>query len=179
MPDRSSPNCKDYCSLVEAACESHPVYTSAQNCEDTCEAAYDKGLTTDDAGFPESTSDTLACRRWHAYFALIDDPEEHCPHAGPHGDGHCGMPVCRAYCALLERGCEAAYDRAFPGAAGDDACVTQCMNVNGGETRDIGYNTNSESTRTNTLQCRVANLVDALNGANTCERALPSGTCSR
>ena len=180
LPDGSTPECSDYCRLVQQACGAHPVYDSQEQCEAVCERGlFPKGTNTVESGLQDSTGDTVACRRWHAYFAFDDMAEKHCPHAGPTGDGHCGATICSTYCSMLERGCKNMFDREFPGASGAMACQTACKGLRGVVDVDMGYDLSAEESRTDTLQCRIAYLVQAMSGMNSCDRAMPRGTCSR
>jgi hypothetical protein len=174
----TEPNCKDYCKVVMESCGDFPVYDSDEQCEKVCEKGFVKGKNTDAKGTQDSTSDTLACRRWHSYFAFDDQAMTHCPHAGPTGDGHCGK-ICPTYCGMLKRGCSAQFDTTFPGAGGMNDCQAACEKVPGYKEIDMKYNLKSEETRTDTLLCRMRQLVLALEGKDTCAKALPKGTCSQ
>jgi hypothetical protein len=175
LPPQTEPNCRDYCKLVQQACTVHPVYDNAPQCEKACES-FVKGKNTDAMNVQDSSQDTLACRRWHAYFAFDDAAETHCPHSGPTGDGHCGK-ICPAYCAMLKKGCPTQFPTEFPG--GMAACETACAGLPGFKEIELGYDLASEETRTNTLQCRVRYLVESFSGGDTCAKAFPKGTCSR
>jgi hypothetical protein len=190
VPNATVPNCTDYCKLIMQACGDHKVYDSVEQCEKFCDKGLEKGTNTvettskDDSGkevkmmVQDQTKDTLACRRWHGYYAYNDMEVAHCPHGGPTGDGHCGMSICQVYCATLERGCEKQFDSEFP--MGQSQCVTACKALPGVKDRDMGYDLTSEEARTDTLQCRFRQLVDAFNDvAGACDRALPKGVCSK
>lgn len=177
LPPQTEPQCKPFCKLAMQACKAHPIYDSQEQCEKVCDAAYTKGKNTDDKGAQDTTQDTLACRRWHVYYAFDDAAEKHCPHASLSGDGHCGK-ICPAYCAELNKACSAQFKTEFPG--GMDDCAAQCAKVPGFKEIDMGYDLNSEESRTNTLQCRFRFLADALNGSmDACAKAFPKGTCAR
>jgi hypothetical protein len=178
LPAETVPNCKDYCRIVLQSCKEHPVYESAEQCQKFCETGFDKGKNTDAMGVQDQNKDTLACRRWHSYFAFDDQALIHCPYTGPSGDGHCGK-ICPAYCAELKKGCSTQFDAQYPGAGGPDKCLTDCAAVRGFKDIDMGYDVSSEEWRTDTLQCRFGMLVDAFNGKDTCAKAFPQGTCSR
>jgi hypothetical protein len=179
LPKASEPNCTDYCKLVDQACDANPVYASIADCEAFCKTL-PPGKNTNDDGVQDSTSNTLACRRWHAYFAFDDAAATHCPHAGPSGDGHCGMPICAAYCSMLEQGsCKERFKTEFPGAGGKDTCVSACKTLTGGKDIDLGYNLNDERVHTNTFECRIAALVDASKDAKLCSKVFPEDTCMR
>lgn len=171
------PNCKDYCRIVTQACSEFPVYENAAQCEKFCDGAFEKGKNTDETGAQDQTKDTLACRRWHSYFAFDDQAKTHCPHAGPTGDGHCGQ-ICPSYCAMLKRGCGSQFATEFPGADGQAACETACRALPGAKDRDMGYDLGAEESRTDPLKCRMRHLVNSFNGVDSCSKALPKGTCS-
>jgi hypothetical protein len=176
LPNETEPTCPDYCKLVMQSCKSHPIYEDQAQCEKVCEGAFVKGKNTDAMGQQDINQDTLACRRWHAYYAFDDAGDTHCPHTGPLGDGHCGK-ICPAYCSMLNKACSAQFKTEFPGGMND--CLSQCMKIPGYVDPNLGYDLNSEESRTNTLQCRTRYLVDAFNGKDTCAKAFPKGTCAR
>jgi hypothetical protein len=102
-------NCDSYCDLVMFSCgaEELRVYESVEQCKAVCKA-FPVGVAAD-TGYPpnQELQNTVGCRRYHAYAAL-GGAQTHCPHAGPMGDGHCGVPAannCQSYCRLLKRGC--------------------------------------------------------------------------
>jgi hypothetical protein len=180
LPPDSEPNCKDYCKIVQQACTENPVYGSQGECEKFCDSAFVKGKNTLPMmpNMQDSTTDTLACRRWHAYFAFDVDPVTHCSHAGPTGNGHCGK-ICPAYCAELKRGCATQFNAKYKGDTAAMLCETDCRAVRGAKDEELGYNVMSEEFKTDSLQCRFGYLVDAFNGKDTCDKAMPQGTCSR
>jgi hypothetical protein len=179
VPPDTVPKCSEYCKLVQTFCSEHPVYQSEDECNTYCEKALDKGKTTDAMGNADSTSDTLACRRWHVYFAA-DDPMTHCPHASPTGGaGHCS-DVCPVYCKQLKKGCSAKFDMQYPGAGGEAQCEKDCATVNGFAMVNMPYDITEESFSTNTLQCRFGSLVDVFNGKmDACNKAFPKDKCMR
>jgi hypothetical protein len=178
LPPQTEPSCKDYCKIVMQSCKAQPVYESQAQCEKFCEVGFVKGKNTDAMNMQDANQDTLACRRWHSYFALDDQAAVHCPHTSPSGDGHCGA-ICPAYCAELKKGCPMQYNVQYPGAEGATKCEADCKNIRGYKEINMGYNITSEEFRTDTLQCRFGMLVDAMNGGGTCAKAMPQGNCSR
>jgi hypothetical protein len=78
--DPNAPTCADYCSLYFANCTGGlNLYADIDDCLVQCAGWY-PGLEND------TTSDSVACRTYHADVAGGDDVV-HCPHAGPDG-GH-------------------------------------------------------------------------------------------
>lgn len=189
LPNGSTPSCKDYCNLIAQSCtDKNKIYDSPEQCEKFCDNGLIKGtntfeMTSEDGKkmvVEDVNKDTLACRRWHAYFAYGDDmlAADHCKHTGPSGDGHCGESVCKVYCPMLERGCKDQFKKDFP--TGQDACVQACKDLPGVKDKDMGYSVAAEEASTNTLQCRFRYLVDVFNGmTNACAQAFPKGTCSK
>jgi hypothetical protein len=177
--------CKDFCKLTISTCgTSFPVYDDEAQCEALC-AGYDVGDSSGD-----SSNDTLACRRWHAYVALTLGPaREHCSHAGPIGDGHCGGDgdKCVPFCNLYKRTCGDQFKSDYNGNL--DNCKADCQKLKGSSpTADdtAGYNLlNQEEIEANTLQCRThqvalaaAAAADKKDTKMMCMLASPKiGTC--
>lgn len=162
--------CQKYCDLVTNACTGqYAVYGSESQCLDTC-------LRTMEPGEPgDQTLDTIRCRRYHAYFALLE-PETHCLHASPTGDGHCGTENCTGYCRILQTACPGEFAAEYADAA---ACASECSQL-GGAKRDefalppmgaLRYQVNPAPAG-NTLMCRAFNAVEALTGAESARPAL-------
>jgi hypothetical protein len=173
----TDPNCTDYCRLIMGSCKDHPVYDNDAQCMAVCAKGFPIS-TPIPANTADSTNDTLACRRWHAYFAFGGDPTTHCAHAGPGGDGHCGGMVCPVYCSMLERACDASFKTAFP--KGMSACTEACAQLKGvNDTQmDIGYDLGSEAVRGDTYQCRLHHLAKAFVSDDECNQALPATPCT-
>lgn len=72
---------ENYCSIIDAVCVDGNAPTWAADCA-TDAGAYAAGTPGDAAG------DTLDCRVYHLGVA-VSDPDTHCGHAGPSGDGVC------------------------------------------------------------------------------------------
>jgi hypothetical protein len=180
--DSPDTQCADFCKMVETACtSSNTVYDDDDQCLAVC-----KKLQTGDLSSDDSSSDTLTCRRWHAYYALDSDPQTHCPHIGPDGDnGTCGQDVCTAYCDLGYAVCPAKFSSAFGAANSSDAkaqCKQQCSKTKGatgnGTMLAATYSTQSEDINTNSYVCRVHNLAQAASDDAFCSKVLPDVTCS-
>jgi len=188
LKSSEAPNCADYCKLIQTACVSdNKVYDNPEQCVKVCESGFatPTGVPT---GVPDINQDTLSCRRWHAYFALTDDPGTHCTHAGPAGGGHCGDngngDPCPGYCSLLKRACGERYGTTF---RSDAECATACSALSGSQT-NAKYSVTGEDVLTNTYACRVHKLTrifaatsDSAAGesAVSCDAGVfPADTCS-
>ncbi len=90
--------CADYCSLIGDHCEDDDAqYDGDAICEATC-ANMPVGNAGDELG------NTASCRTFHAVLAA-EDPQTHCPHAGPAGAGTCGAN-CESFCSIALSVCE-------------------------------------------------------------------------
>jgi hypothetical protein len=160
-------DCQKYCGLVMGACVSDvAVYDSAQQCMSVCRLL--------DQGEPgDQSADTVRCRRYHSYSAL-GSPNEHCTHAGPTGDGHCGGGNCPDYCRIARQSCPSEFAKAY-GADSDTVspskCETDCADLVGAGPdgfRDAAaqrYNVTTPP-QGNTLLCRTYHAVRALAAQN-------------
>jgi hypothetical protein len=106
-----TPNCTtDYCNVIQLNCmTTNQQYPSPPECLHTCAAI----RTSDPGGM-------LACRVTHAGLAA-GDPLTHCPHAGPAGDGVCGLN-CDNFCAIAQTICTG-NNQQFTSA---DDCKAKC-----------------------------------------------------
>ncbi|HEY6728185.1 MAG TPA: hypothetical protein VI197_29450 [Polyangiaceae bacterium] len=160
------PSCSRYCDVLEVACRGdNEVYENRDQCLGAC-AELELGEPLDDI------EDTIGCRTWHAVSSL-SDPNNHCSHAGPTGDGHCGLddpPVdptefaaCRPYCRLIEAACPTEFASTF---GNNGACVSQCDDAGEsfGADADQDYTVKSviEAEDGDTLSCRTLHAVRAL-----------------
>lgn len=171
------PTCEIYCDTVMANCRGEDAaYESRKDCLATCEV-FDVGTLAD------RTENTLGCRIYHAR-SSSQTPATHCNHAGPTGDGHCGVISktedtgnCASYCSLLQAGCADEFDA--EGYADGDACIAACVVdfEDSGAAIESLYDIESARSK-DSLQCRVYYTVLALGGdAEACAMAKPSGTC--
>lgn len=183
------PSCSRYCDVVEVACKgNNRVYENRDQCEATCEVL-DLGEPLDDV------EDTIGCRTWHAVSSLAD-PTNHCSHAGPTGDGHCGLDVidkedpennefaaCRPYCRLLEAACPTEFGETFDSR---NDCVSECddSRASFGAAADHEYTVKNvvDADNGNTLSCRTLHAVRALgdpeNAADFCPAAFGAAPCN-
>lgn len=157
--DETPVDCDETCRLTEAACTgSNAVYESTEQCLAVC-AALPPGHHSD------TTPNTRGCRAYHAHSALVD-PDMHCSHAGPSGDGHCGdhdAGNCESYCLLLARGCPAELAETYASQATcEERCATEFEET--GAAYESGYAVASVD-GTDTLQCRILHATRALERA--------------
>ena len=174
-----APTCETYCGLLMNACteEDTQQYESLDACLHTC-----NGMVLGKA--PDPTGDTVACRRYHAYSAVKLGPV-HCTHAGPGGDGHCGL-ICQSYCDLTAKLCPDAFQSAYGdgNASGGpmEACRVECAQLVGIEDPaqhlDLGYNVAEARKGGANIQCRLYHLSESASGAAACEAAVGRGPCS-
>lgn len=163
-PDDATPNCDDYCRLVNVACTGeNAVYDSTAECKKVCES-FEPGRPVD------TTEDTLGCRKYHAYNSIAA-PEIHCPHASLGGDGHCGEDNCPAYCKALSAICVEDFTNTF---GSQEACETACASVEGSD-KDSGFSITVPDG--NTLQCRMRHLLQATSDSTECASAIGGGKC--
>jgi hypothetical protein len=171
-PPTSVPRCEDYCRLVTAECTgTASVYASLEQCLAVC-AALPPGTIGDHAG------NNIGCRKSFAYSAVID-PVADCPHAGPSGDGVCGVDApgggstgnCDSYCTLLEAACRAAFAVAFTDQA---ACQSECAGRPGAP---LGSGYSVATATGNTVQCRILHASAALTSPSECTAALGGPPC--
>lgn len=158
-------SCDRYCDVLAEACTGdHRVYEDRDQCEATC-AALEPG-EPDDKDL--DIVDTVACRTYHGVSSLAD-PISHCSHAGPTGDGHCGLDdpdegtlaACRPYCRLLEAACPTTFESTFENSSD---CVERCdqSDESFGAHADHEYTVKNAEKDGDTLSCRTFYAVRAL-----------------
>jgi len=163
-PKDGAPSCEDYCKLVTTACtgENSPYESSAQ-CLAVC-AKLDKGTNGD------TSENTVGCRKYHAYNAVAA-PAQHCPHAGPGGDGHCGEDNCESYCKLLSATCASDFAKLY---TDETTCRSQCATLVGAGD-DVWAKTPKVG---NNVRCRLINAARAAEDPTThCAAAAGGGEC--
>ena len=180
-PKKVKPDCDSYCQLELAECTgADTVYEDSAQCHAVC-AALDKGEVTD------TSQNTVGCRKYHSYNALVD-PDTHCPHTGPGGDGHCGAidapPAetgnCDSYCLLASTACTLTtsptsnFTTSFPGGQAD--CISQCVKLSGAGP-SLPYSVSPTLPKGNTLQCRLLHVSRALTTPAECAAALGAAPC--
>jgi hypothetical protein len=182
-PKPPRPDCAEYCKLITVSCGT-AEYESEPQCNKVC-PYFTPGE------FADTSENTLGCRLYHAYNSMCG-PDEHCPHAGPGGEGHCGTEPtdkCASYCQLAKGICKSQFDDAFPG--GDTDCVANCFNdsalvdrlysdIQSGDALPVErtrYTTAYAIQTPGTLACRFLALSRAAEGDDSyCARAF--GDCS-
>jgi hypothetical protein len=175
----TDPDCDLMCTVATGACTGErAVYDSFEQCKAVC-AALPQG-TIDDL-----SENTVGCRTYHAHSSLIG-PDNHCPHAGPGGAGHCGelddgFGNCESYCILAEAACSADFATTF----GDqETCQAECLELPG-SFDDTSTSVNETEKYSITLaeqegalpyRCRLLHTVRALeSGGDPAECALAFG----
>jgi hypothetical protein len=170
------PTCEHYCQVVNGECTGDQrVYESTKQCSSVC-AALDRGTYGDQGLAAQQAADTVGCRLWHAYSAAVD-PINHCAHAGPSGDGHCGdgsaAPNCAPYCRLLKAACSDQFESAFGGD--DELCKSECTKLHG-SAKDSGYAVASAEGTPASLACRLLYVSRAVDGTSSaCDDAAGRG----
>jgi hypothetical protein len=167
-PELTVPDCDSFCHLEMTECQDvHQQYESLAQCKDVCNAL-DKGTADDESG------NTVACRKYHSYNALLD-PDTHCSHTGPGGEGHCGNTAtpdsgstgnCESYCTLLSEACPTDFTTRA-------ACIAGCVKLTG-----AGPNSNYSIAATGpNLQCRLLHVSRAFSDPAECAAAEGAAPC--
>jgi hypothetical protein len=145
--------CRDYCAKVMANCtEANAVYEGVATCYAVCKAL-EPGDPGDDSG------NTVRCRLHQAEEAGpegVNEPAQHCPGAGPGGQGPNGEVLCATncdgYCSIMQRVCD------DYGSLG--ACKAAC-----GKVPDLGGYDTSHS-EGDSVQCRLWHVSAAADEPN-------------
>jgi hypothetical protein len=165
-PKTTIPDCDSFCHLEMTECAGdQQQYESLAQCKDVCNAL-DPGTADDESG------NTVACRKYHSYNALLD-PVTHCSHTGPGGEGHCGSNAlpdtgstgnCESYCTLLSKACKSDFDATFKDAA---SCAAACAKLDGAAPNSH-Y---SIAASGDNVQCRLLHVSRAFSDATECAAA--------
>ena len=165
-------DCAHYCRVVLTACvEQHQVYDDEQQCLAACAA-----LPLGEYG--ETIENTIGCRIYHAYSAL-NAPAAHCSHAGPAGDGHCGVDNCESYCRLAQRACPEEFEGEFDSL---ESCHEQCSEIPGAGA-DSGYDLKAAASE-HSVACRIYHATQALSASeedsvtSSCQAVLGGAACA-
>lgn len=168
------PTCQDYCAIALVACTGDLAqYDSEDDCLKVC-AALPPGTNSDETG------NTVGCRRYHSFNSTLG-PENHCAHAGPTGDGHCGhdnldegyRANCDSYCTLVANACEAEFKDAKLTA---ETCMAECIELPEAPADSKYSVTNGEASTG--LNCRVLHTVRAFSDPAECASALGGDECA-
>lgn len=163
----AEPSCEEMCRVTQSTCTgANAVYESTEECLAAC-GVFDLGTGGDIANF------SVGCRTYHAITArATDGAAVHCPHAGPTGEGQCGLDEdavttanCHNYCLLLEAGC-GEFEEVWT-FADLEACEVACGNElagKGAETTSPGYSL-ARAESGDTLHCRARQAVKAVAAA--------------
>jgi hypothetical protein len=130
-------DCDTYCAMIAASCTGqNQQYASTATCLATC-AALPPGMPAD------LTGNSVGCRTYHATAAKMD-PDTHCVHAGPSGDGVCGDP-CESFCTIVQAACTGG-SAVYPTAK---ECMFECTMFPNSEPYD------ASDTAGDSLACRL------------------------
>ena len=169
------PDCAAFCRLELVACGRHPGYESEAQCIAVCHAL-PPGQSSD------IEQNTVGCRMFHSYNALLN-PDAHCAHTGPGGDGHCGSSAqpgtgstgnCESYCMLLERACQADFNAQFADPA---ECQAECVTLEGAGPSMDYWSYPLVSVGDN-VQCRLLHVSRALTDPKECAAARGAAPCN-
>jgi hypothetical protein len=95
--------CTKYCTDIMKTCkDANAQYASEANCMESCKALPATGMDGAMQG------NTIQCRQYHVGVAGSSAAmaDMHCTHAGPGGDGLCGMN-CEGFCSIAVATCNA------------------------------------------------------------------------
>jgi|CZKU01.1.fsa_nt_gi hypothetical protein len=157
-------DCKDYCADMAISCGAmaNQEYLSADVCNQLCafhtnhydEQGLDNPVDVS-ATSPTASGDSVYCRVWHSHAAL-ENPQEHCPHAGPLGAEFCGTNPCDDFCSMAVKFCPTSY-----------ADMGDCLQSCGADGGYPGYpylmgDASDLQGGGNTLNCRMYHLENFL-----------------
>jgi hypothetical protein len=171
-PGSDEPDCQSFCRNVAGACPGDlAMYESEAQCLATC-AEWPVG-DADDRG-----TLTVGCREYHSGAALAE-PDTHCHHLGPGGDGVCAEVAaegnCEGYCFLLEAACADAF---LVAGGTQELCKAACLVdfAEDGAGPGSGYNLNLAAE--GGLACRMLMLSRSLDGNEAaCGHVLAADPC--
>jgi len=156
--------CEHYCDTVMTTCSGDlRVYDDRKQCLAVC-SHLDLGTPAD------STEDTVGCRAYHAINSYVtNQPESHCPHAGPGGDKHCGTGNCPTYCRLLKDACPAQFTATHKDEA---TCLSECADFEGadGDTKMVIKNSAGDN-----VMCRLYQISRAFQDPTLCDTTVGLG----
>lgn len=140
------PSCDAYCADAMSHCAGgFQQFPDEASCKAFC-ATWSIGDAAKHQG------DTVACHAYHAGAPAQGDPDPHCYHAGPSGDGQCGATACDDFCAAAVQLCTGPQE-----VWKDEAsCKTDCV---GFAASGHGFSTDAKTG--DTLECRLYQLTVA------------------
>jgi hypothetical protein len=163
-----APTCAEYCRIEMAACDGDlKQYVDEQQCLDVC-ATFTPGTNAD------QKPNTTGCRRYHAFSSTLD-PDTHCSHSGPTGDGHCGdlgTGNCESYCALLAEACPLEFTAEMVNV---DQCQLKCATLP--EAKGDSKYSLTNAAKSKGLSCRVAHAASAFADPSACAAAIGAAPC--
>lgn len=182
VPDPEGvPSCDEVCSTLAANCREeddstdYRVYETNAECRRACEV-FEKGF------YKDLVENTAGCRLYHAG-ASATSPAIHCKHAGPTGDGHCGITEpgrtgnCQSYCLLFQAGCENEFAAEYTDLVDCEESCSEDWDDHGAA-NESGYQV-STARDSDTVQCHTYYAVKAVAGDETaCERASFQNSCN-
>ncbi len=154
----TEPSCGAYCKVLAQACtDDNEQFAGEAECNTYCQDTAQLPL----GAAADTDVNSVGCRMYHAGVASQQEPEVHCPHAGPTGADTCGT-WCENYCHLAMTNCtgaNAVYDTPAD-------CEAACADlVDDGEAGD---------TDGDTVQCRIYHAgVAGTNGDTSAEIHCP------
>jgi len=122
--------CDNYCEIYETACKDFSAYQNTAACLAQC-GQWPLGEINATGG------DSLGCRLYHVTVASGSEPNVHCPHAGPSGDGVCAdgaAPTCESYCTTYFANCKDDLNL----YTDMDDCMKRCSGWYPGKLNDAG-----------------------------------------
>jgi hypothetical protein len=173
---KSAPDCDSFCTLEMAECQAtDQIYADKSQCLAVC-----KALPIGTVG--DTSQNTVGCRKYHSYNAMLD-PDTHCSHTGPGGDGHCGDMAtgnCESYCILAQAACSATVTGVPPTATFETTyidpagCQKACAKLPGAA-HDSGYTLTATGSN---VQCLLLHASKALTTpGDDCAAALGAAPC--
>lgn len=141
----AAPTCASYCATIQDSCTTVPQYPNATVCEAFCESFGQIPLGT----AADMSGHTVGCRTYHATVAVAqNNPQLHCPHAGPSGGNVCGS-WCENYCHLAMLNCTGSQQL----YSTEQECFATCSTIPAtGRANDMSGDT---------VQCRIHFLGQA------------------
>lgn len=146
----ASPECQEYCQNIAETCTEASGFLQYRT--NTVCLTYCELFELGDPANP--TGNNLACRRSELSDAVATgELAQHCPTAGPGGNGVCG-DNCTGFCTAMVSKCGPLPD--YRRYADESACLAECRGV---PVLDSVYNTSVEDG--DNFQCRLYHVTAA------------------